>query len=167
VLHDVFDIPFDDIAPILGCTPSAARRLASRARRRVRGVPLPDTDPERQRAVVESFYAAAREGNFARLLAMLDPDVVVRVDLGPAGGGLQVWRGASAVAEGTLSYARFTAYGRPALVNGAFGMVAADAGRAHAIAAYTVRQGRIAEIDILADQGRLSRIDPNMPDRAR
>ena len=159
VLHDVFGVPFDDIAPIVGRTPGAARQLASRARRRVRGVPMPDADLNRQRSVVEAFYAAAREGDFAKLLKLLDPDAVLRADLGPADGGLQVGRGARAVAEGTLAYAQYTAYSRPALVNGAVGLVAADAGRTYAIAAFTVSQGRIAEIDILADPARLKEID--------
>jgi RNA polymerase sigma-70 factor, ECF subfamily len=159
VLHDVFGVPFDDIAPIVGRSPSAARQLASRARRRVRGVPMPEADLERQRAVVDAFYAAAREGDFARLLELLDPDAVMRVDLGAAGGGIQVGRGARAIAEGTMAYAQFTKYSRPALVNGAVGMVAAHAGRTYAVAAITVRDGRIAEIDILADPARLSQMD--------
>jgi RNA polymerase sigma factor (sigma-70 family) len=159
VLHDVFDVPFDDIAPIVGRTPGAARQLASRARRRVRGVPIPDADLNRQRTVVEAFYAAAREGDFAKLLEMLDPDAVVRADLGPVGGGMQVVRGARAVAERTLAFAQYTTYSRTALVNGAIGMIAADAGRTYAVAAITVRQGRIAEIDILADPAQLNQID--------
>jgi RNA polymerase sigma factor (sigma-70 family) len=163
VLHDVFDVPFDDIAPIVGRTPGAARQLASRARRRVRGVPMPDADLNRQRTVVEAFYAAAREGDFAKLLEMLDPDAVVRADLGPSG-GLQIVSGARAVAEQTLAFAQFTTYARPALVNGAIGMVAAHAGRTYAIAAFTVRHGRIAEIDILADPARLSQIDLRNPE---
>ena len=159
VLHDVFDVPFDDIAPIVGRTPGATRQLASRARRRVRGVPVPDADLEHQRTVVEAFYAAAREGDFARLMEMLDPDAVLRADLGPAAGGLQGGRGARAVAEGTLAFAQFTMYSRPVLVNGAVGLVAEHAGRTYAIAAITVRNGRIAEIDILADPARLRQID--------
>jgi RNA polymerase sigma-70 factor (ECF subfamily) len=159
VLHDVFDVPFDDIAPIVGRTPGAARQLASRARRRVRGVPMPDADLNRQRTVVEAFYAAAREGDFAKLLEMLDPDAVVRADLGPVGGGMQVVRGARAVAERTLAFAQYTMYSRTALVNGAIGMIAADAGRTYAVAAITVSQGRIAEIDIFADPARLNQID--------
>jgi RNA polymerase sigma-70 factor, ECF subfamily len=164
VLHDVFDVPFDDIAPIIGRTPTASRQLASRARRRVRGVPMPDADLSRQRTVVEAFYAAAREGDFAKLVEMLDPDAVLRVDRGAAGGGIQVGRGARAIAEGTLAFAQFTIYSRPALVNGAVGMVAAHAGRTYAIAAITVRDGRIAEIDILADPARLDQIDLSFPE---
>jgi RNA polymerase sigma-70 factor (ECF subfamily) len=113
---------------------------------------------------VEAFYAAAREGDFAKLLEMLDPDAVMRVDLGTAGGGIQVGRGARAIAEGTLAFAQFTTYARPALVNGAIGMVAAQAGRTFAIAAFTVSHGRIAEIDILADPERLSQIDLGNPE---
>lgn len=120
---------------------------------------MPDADLNRQRTVVEAFYAAAREGDFAKLLEMLDPDAVVRADLGPVGGGMQVVRGARAVAERTLAFAQYTMYSRTALVNGAIGMIAADAGRTYAVAAITVSQGRIAEIDIFADPARLNQID--------
>jgi RNA polymerase sigma factor (sigma-70 family) len=159
VLHDVFAIPFGEIAPIVGRTPAATRQLASRARRRVRGAPVPDGDLRRQRAVVDAFFAAARAGDFDALLGLLDPDVVIRADFGGLPGGSRVFRGARAVAEGTLSYARFTQFGRPALVNGAAGIVAVHAGRRYSVTGFTVRQGKIVEIDILADPARLERLD--------
>jgi RNA polymerase sigma factor (sigma-70 family) len=159
VLHDVFGLPFDEIAPILGRTSTATRQLASRARRRVRGAPIPDADIERQRAVVDAFYAAAREGDLGALLAVLDPNVVVRADLGPLGGGPREFRGADAVARGTLTFARFTVHARPVLVHGAAGVVGAGGGRTYAVMAFTIRGGRIVEIDILADEARLQRLD--------
>jgi RNA polymerase sigma-70 factor, ECF subfamily len=158
VLHDVFAIPFDEIAQILNCTPAAARQLASRARRKVRAAPIPDSDLVRQRAIVNAFYAAARAGDFERLLSMLDPRVVLRADLGPLAGGTQVVRGPRAVAEQTLKFAEFTRYARPAVVNGAVGVVASHQGKHYAVAAFTVRNDRIAEIDILADPARLGQL---------
>ena len=159
VLHDVFGVPFDEIAPIVGRTPTATRQLASRARRRVRRAPVPDSDLVEQRAVVEAFYAAARRGDFDALLTMLYPNVVVRTDLGERVGGMRETRGARLVAEETLRYAQFTAFGRPALINGAVGLVAGDGDRVYSVAAYTVVEGRIAEIDILADPARLKGLD--------
>lgn len=158
VLHDVFGLPFDEIAAILGKTPAAARKLASRARRRVRGAPLPSGDPETQREVVAAFLAAARGGDLQGLLDVLDPDVVVRADFGP-GGGSREFHGAQAVATGILAYAQFTRYGRPAIVNGTPGIVTAWGGRPNAVMAFTVTSGRIAEIDIVADPERLSHVD--------
>jgi RNA polymerase sigma factor (sigma-70 family) len=161
VLHDMFAVPFDEIAPIVGRSPAAARQLASRARRRVRGqTPVPDTDLARQREVVDAFVAAAREGDFDALLAVLDPDVVLRADRGavPAGASMIV-RGARAVAENARSFAHLGPFGRPALVNGAAGMVVAPNGRPFAVMGFTVADGRIVEIDVLADPARVKRLD--------
>jgi RNA polymerase sigma-70 factor, ECF subfamily len=169
VLHDMFAVPFDEIGPIVGRSPNAAKMLASRARRRVQGAaPVPDADLARQRAVVDAFFAAAREGDFAALLAVLDPDVVVRADAGalPVGAS-RVVRGAAVVAEQTLTtggFARLARLARPALVNGAAGVVIAAGGRPFSVVAFTVRRGKIAEIDILADPARLSQLDLAIPD---
>jgi RNA polymerase sigma-70 factor (ECF subfamily) len=161
VLHDVFAVPFDEIAPIVGRSPEAARQLASRARRRVRGAPVPDTDLEGQWAVVEAFLAASRDGDFERLLAVLDPDVVLRADGGTARPGIaRVVRGAEAVASGAMSFRRFAGEARTALVNGAPGGVAwGPDGRPFAVVSMAVRGGRIVEIDILADPERLAQLD--------
>ncbi len=162
VLHDMFAVPFDQIAPIVGRSPDAARQLASRARRRVQhAAAVPDADLTRQQAVVDAFLAAARDGDFAALLAVLDPDVVARADTGvvPAGVTREV-RGARAVAEQALSFSRFARSARPALVNGAAGVVAwAPDGRPFSVMGFTVRHGKIVEIDILADPARLRELD--------
>lgn len=161
VLHDMFAVPFDEIAPIIERSPAAARQLASRARRRVQGTAaVPDTDLSRQREVVDAFFAAARNGDFDALLAVLDPDVVVRADRGavPAGASLEV-RGAPAVANQALAFARLSPFVRPALVNGAAGAVVAPGGRPFAVMGFTVTSGKIVEIDILADPARLRRLD--------
>ena len=160
VLHDMFAVPFEEIAPIVGRSPTAARQLASRARRRVEGAEIPDADLSRQRVVVDAFFAAARDGHFAALVAVLDPDVVLRADLGavPAG-ALAVVRGAQAVAKQALTFARLSPFVRPALVNGAAGAVVAPGGRPVSVMGFTVRHGKIAEIDILADPQRLGRLD--------
>jgi ketosteroid isomerase-like protein len=162
VLHDMFAVPFDEIAAIVGRSPAAARQLASRARRRVRGAAtVPDADLSRQRAVVDAFLAAARCGDFDALLAVLDPDVVLRADRGgvPAGAS-RVVRGARAVAEGALSFSWRARFARPALVNGAAGIVARAAdGRPFAVMGFTVTRGKIVEIDILADPARLRQLD--------
>jgi RNA polymerase sigma-70 factor (ECF subfamily) len=159
VLHDVFAVPFDAIAPIVGRTPTAARQLASRARRRVQGAPVPDVDLDRQWAVVEAFLAAARAGDFERLLAVLDPEVVVRSDGGVARPGLtSVVRGAQAVAAQAMTFRRFAA--TRVLVNGLPGGVAwAPDGSPFAVVALTVRNGRIVRIDVLADPDRLGQLD--------
>ena len=161
VLHDMFAVPFDEIAPIVDRTPEAARQLASRARRRVQGnSPVGDADPEQQREVVEAFLAAAREGDFDALVALLDPDVILRADSGaglPAA-TLEV-RGAAEVASRAATYARLQLLQRPVLVNGVLGMVSYRDGRPFSIGAITVRGGRIVEMDILADPERLSRLD--------
>jgi RNA polymerase sigma factor (sigma-70 family) len=159
VLHDMFAVPFDEIAAIVDRSPEAARQLASRARRRVRGAdPVPDADPTAQREVVDAFLAAAREGDFDRLVAVLDPDVVLRADFGAAGGSREI-RGAAAVAGQAQAYSRIGLVIRPALLNGAAGWVAMREGRPFSVAGVTVKGGRIVEIDILADPERLRDVD--------
>src|ERR671915_656357 len=161
VLHDVFAVPFDEIAPILGRSSAAARQLASRARRRVQAAPVPDTDLDGQRAVLEAFLAASREGDFGRLVSLLDPDVVVRTDGGAARPGLiTLVRGAQAVAAQAIKFRRIAETSRPALVNGAAGYVAWDLnGAPFAVMGCVVRKGKIVSIDILADPDRLAEID--------
>jgi RNA polymerase sigma-70 factor (ECF subfamily) len=160
VLHDVFAVPFEQIAAVLDRSPAAAKQLASRARRRVQGAPNPDRDPQRQRALVDAFLAAAGDGDFEALLAVLDPDVVLRVDGGPRGRSALL-RGASAVAGQVVQYASLARFSRPALVNGTAGLVSMSAGRPIAVLAMTVRGGRIAEIDILADRDRVRTVVPS------
>jgi RNA polymerase sigma factor (sigma-70 family) len=160
VLHDMFVVPFEEIAPIVGRSPAAARQLASRARRRVRGAAVPDADLARQRVVVDAFFAAARGGDFDALVAVLDPDVVLRVDRSAARAGVPVVvRGAAAVAKGALTFSRRTRFAQPALVNGAAGVVVAPRGRLFAVMGFTVRGARIVAIDILADPERLRQLD--------
>jgi RNA polymerase sigma factor (sigma-70 family) len=160
VLHDMFQVPFDEIAPIVGRSPAAARQLASRARRRVKGAaPASDADLTRQRQVVDAFLAAARGGDFDALVAVLDPEVVLRADRGAIPGGSRVFRGARAVAEGALAFAELARFARPALVNGAAGLVVAPHGQPLSVLGFTVSDGRIVEIDILADPPRLRRLD--------
>jgi RNA polymerase sigma factor (sigma-70 family) len=162
VLHDMFAMPFDEIAPIVGRSPDAARQLASRARRRVQGsAAVPDVDPTRQREVVDAFLAAARAGDFDALIAVLDPDIVLRADRGAVPQGtLRVVRGARSVAEGALTFSRLAESARVALVNGTPGIVSRlRDGRLVAVMGFTVRGGKIVEIDILADPARLSRLD--------
>jgi RNA polymerase sigma factor (sigma-70 family) len=161
VLHDMFAVPFDEIAPIVDRSPAAARQLASRARRRVQGAaPEPDPDLSRQREVVDAFLAASRGGDFEALLAVLDPDVVLRVDQGALRpGGSRLVRGARSVVGEASRYAHLARFARPALVNGAAGLVVAPAGRPFAVIGFTVARGRIAEMDILADPKRLAELD--------
>jgi RNA polymerase sigma-70 factor (ECF subfamily) len=161
VLHDVFAVPFEDIAPIVGRTPAAARQLASRARRRVQGAPVPDADLEDQWAVVDAFLAASRNGDFERLLAVLDPDVVLRADGGPARPDLiSVIRGARTVAEQAMTFRRFVETASRVLVNGVPGGVAwAPDGRPVAVLAMTVKGDAIVAIDVLADPDRLRGLD--------
>jgi RNA polymerase sigma factor (sigma-70 family) len=161
VLHDMFAVPFDEIAPIVGRSPTAARQLASRARRRVQGeAPVTDADVATQREVVDAFLAASREGDFDALLAVLDPEVVLRADSGavPTGASREV-RGAEAVASQALSYSQLDLFVRPALVNGAAGLVATLNGKPFSVGGFTVRGGKIVEIDILADPARLAELD--------
>jgi RNA polymerase sigma factor (sigma-70 family) len=161
VLHDVFAVPFSEIAPIVGRSPIAARQLASRARRRVQGAPVPDVDLDGQWVVVNAFLAAARDGDFERLLAVLDPDVVVRSDGGVARPGLvSLVRGARAVAEQAMSFRQFAETSTRILVNGVPGGVAwAPDGSPFAVLALTVRRGKIIAIDVLADPDRLGQLD--------
>jgi RNA polymerase sigma-70 factor (ECF subfamily) len=167
VLHDMFAVPFDEIAPIVGRSPSAARQLASRARRRVRGAAkTPDADLTCQREVVDAFLAAARGGDFDALLAVLDPEVVVRADRGavPAGASREL-RGARAVAEQALTFSPLVQFARPALVNGTAGIVSwLPGGQPFSVMGLTVRRGKIVEIDILADPARLRQLELMVPD---
>ena len=159
VLHDIFAMPFDEIAPIVDRSPEAARQLASRARRRVQGeTAVPDADLDTQRRVVDAFLAASREGDFEALLEVLDPDVVLRVDFGPTEESREV-RGARLVAGQALFYARLGLLIRPALVNGAAGIVSIRDGEPYAVGGLTIRGGKIVEMDILADPERLRRLD--------
>jgi RNA polymerase sigma factor (sigma-70 family) len=161
VLHDMFAVPFEEIAPIVGRSPTAARQLASRARRRVQGAATSaDAGLACQREAVDAFLAASREGDFEALLAVLDPDVVLRIDGGAVRAGLsREVRGVRAVAEQTLTFSRLSPFVRPALVNGAAGVVVAPRGRPFAVMGFTVRRGKIVEIDVLADPARLRRLD--------
>jgi RNA polymerase sigma-70 factor (ECF subfamily) len=159
VLHDIFAVPFDEIASIVDRSPDAARQLASRARRRIRAEnAVPDVDLNAQREVVEAFLAAAREGDFERLVAVLDPDIVLRADLGPAGES-RVVRGARAVAGQALFYSRLGLTMKPALINGAVGVVTFLDGEPYSVGGVTVRGGKIVEVDILADPHRLRQLD--------
>jgi RNA polymerase sigma factor (sigma-70 family) len=161
VLHDMFGVPFEDIAPIVGRSPTAARQLASRARRRVRGeAPPPTADLNRQREVVDAFFAAARDGDFEALVAVLDPDVVLRSDGGARRPSVTMLvRGANEVAGRALTFARLSPWVRPALVNGAAGVVVAPRGRPFAVMGFTVVDGRIVAIDSLSDPERLRELD--------
>jgi RNA polymerase sigma factor (sigma-70 family) len=156
VLHDMFAVPFEDIAAISERSPAAVRQLASRARRRVQGAPAPDPDLARQREVVDAFFAASREGDLDALVAVLDPDVVLRSDGGASRPRLSLLvRGARAVAGQARAGGRFLSFVRPALVNGAVGVVVAAQGRPLSVMAFTVAGGRIVAIDVLADPDRL------------
>jgi RNA polymerase sigma-70 factor (ECF subfamily) len=161
VLHDMFAVPFDEIAPIVGRSPAAARQLASRARRRVQGqAPAPDPDLGRQREVVDAFVAATREGDFEALLEVLDPDVVLRADTGTAPTVLsREVHGARAVAERALVFSQVARFSWPALVNGAAGLVTAPDRGPVSVMGFTIKDGKIVEIDILADAARLARLD--------
>jgi RNA polymerase sigma factor (sigma-70 family) len=161
VLHDTFAVPFEEIAAILGRSPAATRQLASRARRRVRASPArPDADLAGQQRAVDAFLAAARNGDLEALVAILDPDVVARADWGKVPVRVPtVLRGARAVAEQALAFAQRAPYGRPALVNGAAGVVVAAGTRLIAVMGFTVTDGKITEIDILADPERLRNVD--------
>ena len=159
VLHDVFGLPFSDIATALDCSEAAAQQLASRARRRVRNAPAPDRDLARQRSVVDAFFAASRDGDFDALLEVLDPDVELRID----GGVLRadaslVLHGADAVAAHTATYSELFPFVRPALVNGAAGAVVAPRGRLFSVMGFTVSRGRITAIDALVDPERLAQL---------
>ena len=156
VLHDLFGVPFDEVGRLVGRSTDAAKMLASRARRRVRGETA-TPDPGRHREIVDAFLAASRDGDFDALVALLDPDVVLRVDRG--GRTLTEVVGARTVADRALGFARLARFARPALVNGAAGFVVAVRGRPLAVSGFTVVGGRIARIDLLADRARLRRMD--------
>jgi RNA polymerase sigma factor (sigma-70 family) len=166
VLHDMFAVPFDEIAPIVERSPEAARQLASRARRRVQGeAPAPDADLDTQRAVVDAFLAASREGDFEALLEVLDPDVVLRADAGAVAiGSHAVVRGAETVARQATAFRQLGVDVRLALVNGAVGTVTLRDGKPFTIAGFTIRGGRIVAMDVLADPERLGRLDLTMLD---
>jgi RNA polymerase sigma factor (sigma-70 family) len=158
VLHDMFALSFEEIAPIVERSVPATRKLASRARRRVQGDhAVPDADPATQRRVVEAYLAAARDGDFDALVALLDPDVVLRADLGA--GVFREARGVAAVAGQVLTYSRLAPYTRVALVNGTSGLIGIRDGKPFALLAFTLRDGKISELDVLADRERLGRLD--------
>jgi RNA polymerase sigma factor (sigma-70 family) len=163
VLHDIFAVPFEQIGPILGRSPAAAKQLASRARRRLSDVGSPaetETDPARQREALDAFLAASQEGDFAGLLAVLDPDVILRADVGSgAFGPSRLLRGASEVAAQAMSFAPMARFAHPVLVNGTPGHLIARGGRPLVVIGVTSREGKITEINILADPDRLSRLD--------
>ena len=160
VLHDVFDVPFQQIASILDRSEPATRQLASRARRRLSTTPTPEADLAEQWELVDAFLAAARDGNFDRLLAVLDPDVVLRADGGATGlGGSRVVRGAHAVASGAARFNRLGFESRRALVNGAPGVVSFADGQPLSVVGFTVAGGRIVEMNILSDPDRLRQLD--------
>jgi RNA polymerase sigma factor (sigma-70 family) len=165
VLHDIFDLPFDEIAPIVERTPEATRQLASRARRRVQARNAsPEADAEVQRSVVDAFLAAARDGDFQRLVAVLDPEVVLRRDAGAMGAGVEI-HGAAQVARGAQSFSSLGLLRHPVLVNGTAGALCTLEGKPFAVMAFTVRGGRIVEIDVVGDPRRLSQLDPTILQR--
>ena len=161
VLHDVFGLPFDEIAPIVERSPAAARQLASRARRRVQGsVPDADRDLQQQRRVVDAFLAAAREGDFEQLITVLDPDMVLRADGGPLTGASRFVRGAQAVAEQAAMFSRLGLSNQVVLVNGHVGILSRRPdGKLFSVIGFTIAGGKIVEMDILADPERLRRLD--------
>jgi RNA polymerase sigma factor (sigma-70 family) len=167
VLHDMFAVPFDEIAPIIERSPAATRQLASRARRRVQAAtPSPDADVHSQREIIDAFLAASRDGDFEALIALLDPDVVLRTDAGAVlPGASRLIRGAAAVAQQTVTFTRSrSGEAKPALVNGTAGVVWASQGRPFSVVGFTVRRSRIAEIDVLADPARLEQLEIDVLD---
>jgi RNA polymerase sigma factor (sigma-70 family) len=170
VLHDIFSVPFDQVGAILDRSPAAAKQLASRARQRLRGAtPATATDPSRQREIVNAFHAAAGEGDFAGLLSVLAPDVVLRADAGAGAGPLgtsRLLRGAEEVAAQAIQFAALARFARPVLVNGTPGFLVAPHGQPLALIGLTIANDKISEIDILADPDRLNRLDlPALPAR--
>jgi RNA polymerase sigma-70 factor (ECF subfamily) len=164
VLHDVFGVPFADIATALGRSTPATQQLASRARRRMQNSPEPDRDVARQRRVVDAFFAASRDGDFDALLEVLDPDVALRIDGGVLrADASRVLLGASAVAGHTATYAKLSPFVVPALVNGAAGAVVAPRGRVMSVMSFTVTRGQIVQIDALVDPARLARLGLSLP----
>jgi RNA polymerase sigma factor (sigma-70 family) len=160
VLHDVFGMSFDEIAPIVDRSPVAARQLASRARRRVQDkAPATDSNLRQQRRVVDAFLAAAREGNFAGLVAVLDPDIVLRADGGALAGASRVVRGAQVVASQAAAFSKIVS-SEFVLVNGSIGLLSRRAdGKLFSVMGFTIADGKIVEINILADPDRLGRLD--------
>ncbi|MFY1701283.1 RNA polymerase sigma factor SigJ [Micromonospora sp. WMMA1923] len=160
VLHDMFAVPFEEIADLIERSPAATRQLASRARRRVQGqAPVPDPDLGRQRRVVDAFFAAARHGDFDALVAVLDPDVVLRADGGARGSGSVVIAGAPTVAGQAILFGRLSQFARPALINGAAGIIATTPRGPLSVMGFTVTGGRIVAIDVLSDPDRLHQLD--------
>src|SRR5215813_8216358 len=161
VLHDVIDVPFDEIARIVGRSPEAVRQLASRARRRVRGAEkIPDSEIKAQRAVVEAFVAALRAGDFEGLVAVLDPDVVFRADAaaGVSGSPTEI-RGARKWARGAIAFSGFAQYAQPALVNGAVGLLLAPGGRLSRVVTFGIAEGKINQVEVIAEPDRLQQIN--------
>jgi RNA polymerase sigma factor (sigma-70 family) len=164
VLHDVFRVPFAEVATVLNRSEAAAQQLASRARRRVQGAPQPEPDLHRQREVVDAFFAAARDGDFEALVEVLDPEVELRIDGGTLRREASVrLRGAEAVAGHTATYARLHPFVIPAVVNGAAGAVVAPGGSVYAVMAFTVTNGRISQLNALVDPERLARLELALP----
>jgi RNA polymerase sigma factor (sigma-70 family) len=164
VLHDMFAVPFEEIAPIVNRSPEAARQLASRARRRVRGGASSSApDLVRQREVVDAFLAALRGGDFEGLLAVLDPDVVVRTDLVPPGAPPEV-RGAAVWAKQAVAFGHLARLVRPALVDGAVGVVMAKGGRLSRALTFTIADGKITEIDVIGNPARLGELEVSIAD---
>ncbi|HVX42959.1 MAG TPA: sigma-70 family RNA polymerase sigma factor [Mycobacteriales bacterium] len=167
VLHDLFAVPFAEVATILERSEAAVQQLASRARRRVQAAPRPDPDLAAQRTVVDAFFAASRDGDFEALLEILDPDVELRVDGGDRPEVSQVLRGAAAVAGHTRTYSTLYPYVIDAVVNGAAGAVVARSGKPFSVLAFTVANGRIARIEALIDPQRLALLDIAIPPHGR
>jgi RNA polymerase sigma-70 factor (ECF subfamily) len=161
VLHDMFDVPFEEIAEIVGRSPDAARQLASRARRRVQGADtVPETVRTQQRAVVDAFVAALRARDFEGLIAVLDPDVLVRVDeAGARPGAPREIRGARAWAKGAVAFAQAARFAQPALVDGEVGIVLAPSGHLQRVLKFTIANGKIAQVEIIADSARLAQLE--------
>ncbi|MBO1333767.1 sigma-70 family RNA polymerase sigma factor [Streptomyces sp. VRA16 Mangrove soil] len=164
VLHDMFAVPFEDLAPIVERTPAATRQLASRARRRVQGqAPAPDTDIARQRVVVDAWLAASRAGDFEALLELLDPDVLLRVDQGPGAASL-LMRGALEVAGQAALYGRMAPVTFPAFVGDSLGMVSVPNGKIATIGAFTFRDGKVVGVDIITDPARIAALNIDWPE---
>ena len=162
VLHDMFDVSFDEIAGIVGRSPEAARQLASRARRRVRGAEMmaADADRESHRRIVETFVAALRGGDFNALIALLDPDLVARADTGPSGAPREV-HGAEEWAKGAIAYVQTIGFAQPALalVDGAVGLVLAPRGKLSRALKFTIKDGKISQIEVITEQSRLKQLN--------
>jgi RNA polymerase sigma factor (sigma-70 family) len=163
VLHDMFAVPFEEIGPIVGRSAEAARQLASRARRRVRGGGAPDPNLVRQREVVEAFMTALRAGDFEGLLAVLDPDLVVRADMTAAAPPTEI-RGAAVWAKGAVAYGHLARLTQPALVDGAIGVVVAPQGRLVRALRFTIANGKITEIEVIGNPARLGELDVSIVD---